>query len=152
MKQLSLLDAISEKKDEGYICPSCSLFVKRYTRKLNSSMALVLIEIYRSGEKDYIHVENFLKKINKPGLRADFHKLVHWNLLAKKIEKREDDSKRNGFYKITLQGEMFVEGKITVPESVLIFNGEFEGFKGKQVNIIDVLGTKFNYKELMENT
>ena len=133
----------------GYRCNCCGQFVKIYTRKLNSSMAQVLILIYRSGKTDYFHVEDYLKSLNKASLRADFHKLRYWGLLKKKIENREDNSPRNGFYRITPSGIMFVESKIQVKEAVLIFNNEFMGFSGNDVSIDECLGRKFSYSELM---
>lgn len=136
-------------KTAGYRCPCCGQFVKEYARKLNSSMARVLILIYQSGNFEYLHVEDFLKKLNRGDLRADFHKLRYWGLLKKKIENREDGSARNGFYKISPLGIMFVEGKLTVNEKILIFNNEFKGFTGNQINIHQALGNKFSYKELM---
>lgn len=145
--QLNLLD----NKSIGYRCPCCQQFVKEYARKLNSSMAQVLILIYKSGKTDFFHVENWLKSLNKGDLRADFHKLRYWGLLKKKVENREDGSARNGFYRITPMGIMFVEMKITVPEKILVFNNEFKGYSGKEINIIDALSNKFSYSELMNN-
>lgn len=139
-------------KSAGYICPCCGQFVKEYTRKLNSSMARVLILIYQSGKLDFFHIENYLKSLNKGDLRADFHKLRYWGLLKKKIENREDGSTRNGFYKISPMGIMFVEGKTTVHENILIFNNEFKGFIGRQINIFEAIGNKFSYEELMSKT
>lgn len=135
--------------DKGYKCSCCGQFVKTYHRKLNSSMARVLILIFQTGRTDYFHVEQFLKNSNKGDLRADFHKLRYWQLLRKKVENREDGSARNGFYKITPSGIMFVEGKIKVPEKILIYNNEFKGYEGKEIHIIEALGNKFNYDELM---
>src|SRR5690348_17701806 len=99
--QLDLLDAIDEKKKAGYVCQCCGQFVKMYSRPFLSSMALVLIAIYKSGKTDFFHVERFLKNLNRGDLRGDFHKARFWGLLEKKIELRADNSPRNGFYKIT---------------------------------------------------
>ena len=139
----------SEIEKKGYKCSCCGQFVKTYHRKLNSSMAQVLILIYKSGKTDCFHVEDWLKSLNRGDLRADFHKLRYWGLLKKKIHTREDGSPRNGFYRITPSGIMFVEGKTTVQEKILIFNNEFQGFEGEQINIYQALGNKFDYKELM---
>lgn len=138
-------------KNTGYICSCCGQFVKVYHRRLNSSMAMVLILIYRSGKLDYFHVENWLKSIGKSNLRADFHKLRYWGLLKKKIEDRKDGSDRNGFYRITPSGIMFVEVKITVPEKALIFNNKLQGFEGDEINIYQALGNNFDYNKLMNN-
>jgi len=144
-------DLFSEVRSKGYKCSCCGQFVKVYRRRLSGSMAAVLLLMYRHGKFDWLHVENWLKVIGRPSLRADFHKLVHWTLLEKKKENREDGSNRNGYYKITGRGIAFIIGEFTVKESVLIYNNTVEGFEGKDVTILDCLGKKFRYDELMSN-
>ena len=139
----------ADARDEGFICPCCSQFVKRYTRKLNSSMAAVLLIIWKSGKTGFIHVENYLKENNYSHLRADFHKLCYWSLLEKKSGERQDGSKRNGYYRITGRGIAFAEGTLTVPQNVKIFNNKFEGFEGKEINVHQAIGSRFSYNELM---
>lgn len=146
---MNQLDIFSEAQEKGFKCSCCGQFVKMYHRKLNSSMAKVLILIYKSGKTDYFHVENWLKELNRGDLRADFHKLRYWGLLKKKVENREDGSARNGFYRITPAGIMFVEGKTQVSEKIIVFNNEFQGYEGKEIFIHQV--SKFNYSELMAN-
>ena len=134
----------------GFRCKCCGQYCKIYTRKINSSMAAVLLLLWKHAKTDYIHVENFLKSINKAHLRADFHKLVWWTLLERKKELREDSSPRNGFYKITGRGMAFAANALTVPKAVKIYNNQFQGFEGEEINILDALGTKFSYADLMQ--
>lgn len=141
--------ATVDPRIKGFKCPHCNQFVKLYVRKLNSSMALVLLLLWKSGKTDFIHVEDYLKSINRANLRADFHKLVFWSLLERKKELREDNSPRNGFYKLTGRGIAFAENKLTVPAAVKIYNNHAEGFEGMEINIVEALGEKFNYAELM---
>lgn len=140
---------MSNDIDVGYTCPCCNQFVKRYSRKINVSMVLTLIEIYKSGKRGFFHVENWLKEIGRPELRADYHKLRFWGLLEKKNELREDGSNRNGFYKITGRGIMFAEIKLTVPEKALILNNQLHQLEGKEISIIDALRNRFDYSELL---
>jgi len=134
--------------DKGFTCPCCGSFVKRYKRRLNSSMALVLIHLYRSGIKEYVHVEQFLSYKNLPR-SGDFHKLVLWGLLDKKTAKREDGSSRNGYYKLNEKSIDFILGKTKYQKKAIINNGNFEGFEGDFITIQEALGSKFNYQELM---
>lgn len=136
---------------KGYTCSCCGQFVKAYSRKLNSSMALVLILLHRANFKSFIHIENWLKEIGKPELRADYHKLRFWGLIEAKVAEREDGSRRNGYYKITGRGKVFAEGRFTVQKSAVILNNKFLHFEGEEINIKDALGDKFNYDELMGN-
>lgn len=142
-------DAPDRKK--GYKCSCCGQFVKVYHRKLNSSMACVLLLIYRSGKRNFFHVENWLKEVGRSELRADFHKLRFWKFLEPKHEEREDGSNRNGQYKITGLGIMFCEDKITAKERAVIYNNKLEYLEGAEITITTALGRKFNYKELMEH-
>lgn len=134
--------------DKGYFCPCCGQYCRRYYRKLNSNMALVLISLYRSGKRDYVHIERFMQELGHKR-SGDFAYLVHWKFLEKKVGKREDGSTRNGYYKLTGLGIMFIEGKMTAREKVMIYNNKFEGFDGGEVSIQTALGRKFNYEELM---
>lgn len=139
----------TDKRDEGYNCPCCGLYVKRYHRSLNCNMALALIVLYRSGIRDFVHLEDLMRK-NGYQRCGDASYLIHYRFLERCKEKRDDGSSRNGKYKITSLGLMFVEGKITAREKVIIFNNKCEGFSGGEITIHDALGKKFSYSELME--
>ena len=137
-------------KEKGYTCPCCNQFVKRYKRSFNSNMGLALIVLYLNREKEFVHLENLLaeKGYKRCG---DASYLKHYQLIEPLNEERADGSSRNGKYKITGRGIMFVENKLTVQEKFLIFNNRLEGFQGKEINILDVLDTKFSYDELMNS-
>lgn len=94
-------------------------------------------------------IEEFMR-INGFHRSGDFSYLVHWRLLEKMEGKRPDGSKKNGFYKITDKGVRFVKQEITVPQTLIIYNGKCEGFEGDQVSIKDGLGKRFDYAELMK--
>lgn len=134
--------------DNGFYCKHCGAYNKRYKRKFNSNMAVALIALYKNLGGDYVHLESFLAS---KGLKrcGDASYLRFYNFLEKKEGKRDDGSNRNGFYRITGLGCMFVEGKITAKETFLILHNRLEGFEGKEITIQDALGTKFNYSELM---
>lgn len=135
--------------DKGYKCSCCGQFVKTYHRKLNSSMAAVLLLIYRSGKRNMFHVENWLKEIGRSELRADFHKLRFWKFLEPSLLIREDGSSRYGQYKITSLGILFCEEKVTAKEKAVVFNNKLLNLEGKEIKIKEALGSKFNYNELM---
>ncbi len=134
--------------DKGYNCPCCGSFIKRYYRKLNSNMALTLVLLYRSGKRDFVHIENFMQQMGYKR-SGDFAYLVHWKFLEKKSGLREDGSTRNGYYKLTGLGIMFIEGKMLAREKIMILNNKFEGFSGGEISIQTALTEKFNYEELM---
>lgn len=135
--------------DKGYNCPCCGQLCKRYYRKFNANMALALIVLYRNMDKGFIHLENLLadKGFKRCG---DASYLRHYKLIEAMDKPREDGSKRNGHYKITGLGIMFVEGKSTVQNTYIIYNNKHEGFEGPEISIVDALGKKFDYRELMD--
>lgn len=140
-----------EDLKEGGLCPHCHQFVKRYKRKINSGMAITLINIYKFNKenKDFFHVEDYGTK-NNIKISHDFSLLRFWNLIEKCNGEKDDGNKNIGFYKITPRGIDFVEKKINVKKSVFLFNDKFLGFSDEEINIKDALGSKFNYDELME--
>lgn len=134
--------------DAGFICPCCKSFVKRYTRSFNSNMALCLILLYKYNVNGFIKVEDFLIK-NGHKRCGDFSYLTHYRFLEKQPGKREDGSSRNGYYRLTSLGILFVEGKIKAHKKFMILNNKFEGFVGDEITIKQALGARFHFDELM---
>ena len=149
----SLLEAkglLLAKWNDGCLCPVCGQTVKLYTRKLNHGMTVFLIALYkldRSGQK-YIHVKDVLGSLGQYTKSLDYSVLEHFGLIRKKIE-TTDDKRSSGFWKITLKGTDFVKVKIRILSKVKIYNNKFYGLTGQRVNVVEALGTKFDYKELM---
>lgn len=139
-----------QNADEGYTCECCGSFIKRYFRSFNSNMAVALIALYKTRDKGYVHVENTLSEMGYQRC-GDASYLQHYNLIVPLKEKRDDGSSRNGYYKITGLGIMFVENKCTVAEKFIMFKGKHEGFSGKQINILESLKKRFDYNDLIVN-
>ncbi len=134
--------------DKGYSCPHCGSYCKRYFRKFNSNMAVALIFLYRNREKGFVHLENLMIE---SGFKrcGDASYLRHYKLIEAFSGQREDGSSRNGHYKITGRGIMFVEKKMKVQGTYIIYNNKHEGFEGDEIDIEQALGKKFDYRELM---
>lgn len=136
-------------KGKAAKCPACTQTVKVYPRKIYSTMVYHLIELYKLNKvkAEYYHVTEFCPK--HPG---DFAKLVYWNLIEEMPKDEHDTHKRtSGYWKITEMGKKFVENKLTVAQTVDVFNGNPLRMHGNPVTIVEVLGKKFSYKELMED-
>lgn len=145
---------LREHYHKGVECPACSGFVRLYKRSFNASMAYALLLMYRHRivqSMDFVHVENLLKRVAvSKNLRGDFHKAVHWSLLEAKKETHTNGSKRNGYYRLSPDGIKFVEGELSIPSHILIYNGKVQGFSAKKVFFKDVMKTKFDFVELMK--
>lgn len=139
---------LRENWENGVPCPCCKQFVKLYKRKLNSSMARTLINLYRAsdGLQSWHHHTDFRTESN------DYPYLKIWELIEEKEHDPEDTTKKNsGYWRLTSKGIDFVQDEGTVKSHIRTYNSKFYGFAGKQVNIRECLGKKFNYEELMNS-
>ena len=121
--------------DEGVTCPCCGQFAKVYRRKLNSGMAVALIDMYRNSGTDWFNV----REITLRG--GDYGKLAYWGL----IEPGDD----TGIWRVTARGEEFIKGMIPVSQHANVYNGKLIELEGDLISISDALGDRFNYEELM---
>jgi hypothetical protein len=138
--------------------------VKVYKRKLNCSMAYVLILLYRYDQQNgdtWVHVPSYLAKMcegnprRAAAVRGDWAKLKHWDLIDEREGKRDDGSKRAGYYRITEHGRAFVYADRKVPPHIYLYNQQVIDKPipvSQWITIRDALGTKFNYAELMEES
>lgn len=135
---------LRQHADTGVDCPACTQRVQVYRRKVTSGMARALIDIYRAGALDWIHVPSILT-----GQRADEGKLAYWGLIEEEKIKRPDGG-RAGYWRVTPRGELFLRGQLSIPKYARVYNGRVLGFDSTEmVTIKDALGTKFDYTELM---
>ena len=130
---------------EGVRCPCCDQLVKKYSRKITSTMARSLISLYHESTSTYspIHITNI--KFVQGG---EFAQMRRWGLIAE--AKNETTTKRtSGLWYITQKGKDFVNGRIQVPMYCDTYNGKTLGFSRETTTIKQALGNKFDYMELM---
>ena len=142
-------DWVNTNNETGCICPCCDRLVKMYKRKLNSGMAQELIALYilsfNDLETKFYHHTNFAKVSG-----GELSKLTHWGLVLEK-QNNVDDKKTSGFWGITEKGIKFVENKINVEKYIFLLDAELISYSKETTNIIESLGNKFNYSELMSS-
>ncbi len=134
---------------DGTTCPVCDRYAKTYKRKLNSGMALALIDmIKKSGpEQEWVNSLDLEPIAGRPG-GGDFAKLRYWDLIEARpvIGQSKRDS---GEWRPTPKGVMFAGCGLLVPKYVLVYDGDPMGFEGGLINIREALGANFDYEELM---
>lgn len=135
--------------DTGYTCPHCNQFVKRYKRSFNANMALALIALHKYSKGEFVHLFDFCIKHCGGKINGDAPKLQVYGFIEKMAGNREDGSPRNGMYRISDLGRQFVMGEITAPSHFFMFNNKCDAFIGRYITIVDALGKRFNYQELM---
>lgn len=142
----------------GVDCPACHQHVKLYRRNITSSMAWALLLVYKEFKKhpttDALHVGNFLNSQDIPGAvrnTGDFAKLRFWGLIDPVEGRREDGSKRNGYYRITDIGRIFCENKIEVAKYKFIYNNHAHDESDDTISIEQCLkDNQFNYQSIMQ--
>ena len=147
---------------QGATCPCCNQFVKLYKRKLNKSMAyvLLLMESHFLGDvvEEWLHVPSYIAEMvsdnprRAAAVRGDWAKLKYWGLIEEKSDVRADGSPRVGYWKLTPLGHQFARRQVKVPAHVYSYNSEtLPRTVEEMITIDDALGTKFSYDEIMGN-
>lgn len=138
----------SQIQDKGADCPCCGKWARIYGRHLNSAMARGLIWLtQRSGpEREWVDIQQgpswLLRTKQLPTTR-------HWGLIEQKIN--DDSTKRDsGIWRPTLKGVEFVHGRWRIQSPAMIFDTRTIGYGDRSLTIVEALGIKFNYEELMK--
>lgn len=134
---------LRERLDDGAACPVCTQFAKVYRRKINSGMARALILLHRQGG-GFHHLSSLARFTHEGG------QLLWWGLIEEEPPGVRDDGGRSSWYRITARGTAFVQNRLLVAKYALIYDGRLLGMDdSEQASIVDALGTRFNYQELM---
>ena len=135
---------LRDNYEKGTNCLCCGQRVQRYKRKLNSSMARMLIRLnILSRNAEWVHLRDIIKGISDTG-GGDFSKLSYWGLIQEK--KNEDDIIKNVLKEVTIDKEngnkiIMEDGKIIIESS-----GDIELGEGATESLVkgDLLKTLFN--------
>lgn len=131
--------------DEGERCPCCTQFAKVYRRKVYATMARTLIRMWRAGgTTEWSAMPDVDRRADGGANRGggDDAKLRYWGL----IEQHPEDAT---LWRVTLIGEQWLQRRATIPEYACIFDSRLLRLEGDQVSIVDALGKKFDYDDLM---
>lgn len=128
---------------EGTDCVVCGQHAQLYRRKIHATMARQLVRVYKQVGTQPFHAPT---ELDTHG--GDFAKLAHWGLIAERAGRRQDGG-RVGWWRITKDGEAFVQGRARVPEYVLIYAGEKIGFDGDAVGLLTILGDTFDLRDVV---
>lgn len=135
---------LRNRVDKGDNCPCCSQFAKVYRRKINAGMAQALIVMYRQSGGSWFRMPSIAHLWQS----RDEAALAYWGLIEEAQEPREDGG-RAGWWRLTQAGMLFASNRGTVPKYARVYNGRCLGLTGDPQSIIDALGNRFDYTELM---
>lgn len=137
-------DWLRANLDEGARCPVCTQFARVYRRKITSPMARGLIKQFRLVGEEYAHSATLVASETH-----EFSQLAWWGLIEEMPERREDGG-RAGWWRITPRGRWFVLNSGSLPKYACIYDGRVLRLdEDEEASIVDALGTKFDYRELM---
>lgn len=121
---------------DGHSCPVCGQYAKVYNRSINSRQARAAIAMWRTNERDWVHVPTIA------GDGCEIGKLRYWGLV-------EGQGRHTGIWRLTELGERWVRNLVAVPRYAEIYDGECRRLHGPNRGIRDALGNRFSYRELM---
>jgi hypothetical protein len=137
-------DLLRTLVDNGHDCPLCTQHAKVYQRPIHAMMALELIAFYRHAGREWASLQG--SGVQRGG---DIAKCRYWGLIEAMQGKRDDGSTRVGWWRVTDLGEAWIHQQARVKKHARIYDGRCLGLRGEEVTILDALGKKFNYAELM---
>ncbi len=133
---------------KGLNCVTCKQLVKLWPQSLHSKQGSWLIALCKEYERtgDWVGIKEFNHKTKMLG--GDYAKLRYWDLVEQH-DNTDEDKRASGLWRPTAKGIQFYRNQITVPKTVATYDGVPRAFIGDNVNIIQVLGKKFSYQELL---
>lgn len=145
-------DELRELVHDGHECPCCRQYAKVYRRKLNHVPAAALIALYRVAGREFAHLPTIIRERHPEFANQGGYTVLsqHWGLIEEERARREDGG-RAGYWRVTVDGELFIRNQFDVPSHVELYDDRVMKFRGSRVRITDCLGKKFDYRELMDS-
>lgn len=135
---------LQERIEDGETCPCCGQLAKIYARKITAPMARGIIEQYRQHGREFVHAPTVVGHVTH-----EFSQLSWWGLITEERRLRPDGG-RAGYWAVSEIGERYVRDREPMPKYAYIYDGVVVRLGTDQhADIIEALGTRFNYYELM---
>jgi len=148
LKEMRDLWSATIEKDGGY-CPCCDRWGKIYRRSLNATMARQLMWLVQARDRGdgWVHVPSTAPAwlLRTPQLPT----LALWDLVEGAPSMTKLAS--SGLWKPTEKGIAFAQNALSVQRYVYAYNNKRVDSDGENISILDALGSKYNYHEIMAN-
>lgn len=145
------IEYVMSNLDDGVRCPCCAKYARRYRRTFNSTMARSLIwlvrEWFRLNKSGWVDVPKvgprwMVKSNQLPTVRW-------WGMVERPSDSGDSALKHSGLWRPTELGVRFAMRHVRVLSKAVTYDGEVEGLEGVEISVVDALGKKFDYSELM---
>jgi hypothetical protein len=131
----------------GANCPCCTQRAQVYRWSLYSTAVRALAFYHRlGGTRTFVHTPA-LRELGHTG-QGDAARLRLWGLVEEENVRRPDGG-RSGWWRVTQAGEDWLMGLTVIDKYALVYSGRCLGFEGPKVNVLQALGTKFDWNDLM---
>lgn len=150
MRLVDARDLLRDKADDGADCPCCTQRVKVYRRLLTSVAARGVLALYEDAGRGWGHMGDIARK-RLPDVAHQGGYLVlghHWDLIEEDTRKRSDGG-RQGWWRVTALGELWLREEESVPKYARVYNGRCLGLHGDLVSVRDALGQGFDFGHLV---
>lgn len=141
---------------DGCECPACTQLVKRYHRKFNHGMARCLLLLVKATKTQrpvdgWLHATRELLRFGVSAADNEYSKLAGWGLIEPHPSNADDMPKKRsrGLWRVTKLGFGVAYRRERVHKYLRLFNRTFMGTDGELVSIVEALGDRFDYGELM---
>ena len=135
-------------KGESTRCKVCDQHVKEYRKSLSSNSArflFSLVSVSKTKKDGWVHHTDCIYQ------SRNYPEVAYWGLAYTKKDASKD-KKTSGFWRPTQLGVDFIKNKIKIPKYVHVYNAKVVRIDdSEKVSIIDSLGSKFNYSDLMKS-
>lgn len=137
-------------KGDGGRCPCCRRWGKINGYQITSTQVRGMIwMLKRFRRNQWVELAKAPKWVLRSKSMATLH---HWNLLENKSKKDDEDKRSSGFWRLTQTGRNYLRCHITLPKYAFVFDNTLVKFSKEHVDVIQSLGKKFSYEELMGTT
>lgn len=134
---------LREELGEGTTCLCCDRPIKQYAYNFHAHLAEALIKLVRVSERNHEWVH-----VTYVDPTRHLAKAEHWGLVE---QKRHPETNRRvpGFWRPTKKGNDFVYKNSKVPSHVILLKNKVQGFSETNLTIIQALGGRSIYEDLM---
>lgn len=141
------------RKNNEAICQCCQRRARINKLRVHSTIALMLARLaYQSKQKtgdpySFVHIDEF-----KPKHRSgnDFSIVKYWGLATTKPAEGEDKNS-SGFWRLTGDGNSFINGKLNIEKYAYVIDGMLSHFGEDTIDMDQALNGKFSFSELLEH-
>lgn len=135
-----------ERVRDGVSCPCCEQYARVYRRKVTDRTGRMMIAMWHKADLDWVHLPSINGSSDFTGHSGEHSIAQFWNLME-----RDAEQARRGFWRLTEHGRDFIHRRVLIPKYAEVYDGRLIGLveDSEMIDIVDVLGTRFDYEDLM---